>query len=464
MGVYFLTDFVIEDYFGDKKDFEFEGDYDILDKIKGETAHVVDLMNGDFELPPNKKSRLGNPKYFIANWLEDIYTAILSQENHEFLFRGEAGVYGKPVASVYRQRNSDFIKMSEEFYSEVGADLSAIEDKNFLLYSQHHGLPTPLLDTSEVLNTALYFATNEDGDNSTNLGILHIFDKNKCIDITSQILNENNSKQGNLDIMKEYRNWFSKGKSEFFNSMVNHFYDSRTDFKSSYPKIVKQTLIYLKKNFSSSSNNRDVAQPYSEYELQYTKAIRNVISQFEKSRHQKNEPLILELNTELFDIFCERYKSCSTFRNMTFSGIVKTAYSSMMQTQYLYLLDMALFMLDNGFFREKTLTTLPPLPNFFIQPVTKFGRIRAQQGSFLFQISGKINLHILGKTNKRGFPDIANLKITFIQEINSMCRIIIFNKKTILKQLEYMGVNRGTIYLDPDNIALHIKNKHNKTK
>ena len=57
----------------------------------------------------------------------------------------------------------NFIRMLDVFKEVVGNDISSIvkTDFDWLFIAQHYGLPTPLLDWTERLEIALWFATNE---------------------------------------------------------------------------------------------------------------------------------------------------------------------------------------------------------------------------------------------------------------------------------------------------------------
>ena len=80
------------------------------------------------------------------------YIKILKEKNLlDAYFRGESRKYTNIAASCYRDNFNDsdrsiIDEMIDEYFYEVSAQLSDIEKSNFISYSQHHGLPTNLID------------------------------------------------------------------------------------------------------------------------------------------------------------------------------------------------------------------------------------------------------------------------------------------------------------------------------
>lgn len=104
-------------------------------------------------------------KYTVNNIYE--YMRIIKDFNMEskFLYRGEPKNYNEITASGLRE-DIPFIKMKNDFKREVFHKLSTEERNNFLAFSQHHGIPTNLVDFTTFPLVALFFACqpHEDDD------------------------------------------------------------------------------------------------------------------------------------------------------------------------------------------------------------------------------------------------------------------------------------------------------------
>ncbi len=101
-------------------------------------------------------------KFEISN-LVDFMTILqeISLDSRRFYFRGESLKHEKPLlASGYRntQFPESLRRARKDYFREVGYALDNDSRENFMAYSQHHGLPTELLDVTENPIVALYFA------------------------------------------------------------------------------------------------------------------------------------------------------------------------------------------------------------------------------------------------------------------------------------------------------------------
>jgi len=114
--------------------------------------------------------------------LEDIikYISKLKNENRVLMFRGETKDYGKTalVPLIYRDK---YIENEDIIYRETQRfnDKEFITDRTTfdkLSRIQHYSAPTRLLDISEDLMSAIYFAIAEKNENDSYDAIIYIFE------------------------------------------------------------------------------------------------------------------------------------------------------------------------------------------------------------------------------------------------------------------------------------------------
>ena len=137
---------------------------------------------------------IGLGKEFEISSLPDLLSILDKLKYKSFLYRGEPKKFDKITASGFRYdlsgnmmgdtRRLDYLnQLLSQYYREIGYKLNNFERDNFVAYAQHHGLPTNLIDVTESITTALYFATCDYPDDT---GFIYIFDLSKMIRFTTR--------------------------------------------------------------------------------------------------------------------------------------------------------------------------------------------------------------------------------------------------------------------------------------
>jgi hypothetical protein len=149
-------------------------------------------------------------------------TKIFGYWNKLSYFRGESKNYGETKITSYAIREKyDYEKLCQEFYNEISHKLTQDEKDNFLAFSQHHGIPTNLIDISSNPLVSLWFACSE---NFKETAFVYCFN-NRNVDITSMI-EEMGIKSLPIRISKIENNRFFHRNidiTEIVDKSINHF-------------------------------------------------------------------------------------------------------------------------------------------------------------------------------------------------------------------------------------------------
>lgn len=116
--------------------------------------------------------------------LSEYISVIEENKLFDCISRGENQEYETPLYSgIHRKNFSNYSKLLEQYHLDVETSINQIQDKNFLAFAQHHGMPTNLLDFSFSPLVSLYFST----DGCNDKGYVYFINKSKTVNINKII-------------------------------------------------------------------------------------------------------------------------------------------------------------------------------------------------------------------------------------------------------------------------------------
>lgn len=362
-------------------------------------------------------------------------------------YRGEATEFEqKNVASGYRWmgRNHEsfdsLLELRKKYYQEIGYSLSIMDVENFISYSQHHGLPTELLDVTRNALVALYFAcdTYKENENECD-GYVYSLDKNRVIDFEKQIITKNIEKQ-NINFYNEVINGIFSGNIS----------DVDLEFLCEFLKLIDDTASMLEYIKESNLCTKDFLhlffKSYNLFLKNYTPSdldpygtiaeIREVMELFVDTMIEECSKA--EINIEEFKNKIEGIKVGEYLRG------IEILLSHPLETELEGndILNVILSLIAFELYKNNTSIGFPPIKYWVHKPSVIFDRMRNQQGNFIYQN------HIIldGKVFVQPFESKETFKIPAEK------------KNNIRAQLDSIGINGKFIYPDADNIAIYIQN------
>lgn len=411
-------------------------------------------------------------KKYKVNTISEYLSIIEKLGLNNFIYRGQNEPYHGISSNGFRSYkggwttdkiyNIDII--SKDFYRQIVRNISSEERQYFLAFCQHYGIPTNLIDFTYSPLISLFFACqgkqkyrftieelihsdsfdnieklkNEkstqnmliqnlinriEKDDISPCAQVYLLEKKRLIDVTDIIkrLGDKNF----LDCLVTD----GSVRSELINKLIVLF----TDLNSL--KDISTYLINLIECYKN--NNADIYRILNN--IQIKKLCKNKSENlFTFIEKLKNEPLE--------DVICDLY--CYIRNEIDDENIyyeIDSEYyfykenSTVDNAAAVYTLLLANLIEISGRFNEKLFLDLDVY--FTYQPPEIFTRISFQQGLFIYQP------YIYKQ------EPVYQSNILSLQKINPSIVIEIENYEDILKDIDILGINLGSIYGDLDNIA-----------
>lgn len=392
------------------------------------------------------------------------YLALIEGNNiSDFIYRGQSEPYFSIQASGFRPYcggwDSDMIYdmpyLHTSFYNRVIGQLSEDERKYFLAFCQHHGIPTNLVDVSYSPLVALFFACDGKSERKFTLSE---FIGDMSID----------------DFEKD-----SSCQNTFIHNLINQV---KKPFYSPYAQIYmlkKERLINVT-DLIVELNGKNLFEELLTDEILTIKLLKAIKEHFKSikcatlnvwlknileeyvSINELNS--FLSLSDELHSVIKSALKSDDIDYKDIFRALEKDYKFGLFQNVLIH--EPLTFQIDSDIIATlytiiliEILDTLKNAPQkvnidldiyFTYQPPQLFERISNQQSFFIYQPYLYTN------------DGVYNYCELNIQSISADVIIEIDNYSNISKELQLLGIDKGTIYGDIDNIAKSVLNSSGK--
>lgn len=373
----------------------------------------------------------------VSDFLKKI-KEIGGKEKGTLFYRGHANENTFDlIPTIYR--NNKFIQNEHKIYRETIAkvpyDFNGKNTVESLVLMQHYGVPTRILDLTTNPLVALYFACDDDNHKNAD-GEVIVFDIPE-----ESICYFDSDKVTILANLAKCKNNF-RYKKDFF-----------LDLEKNKERIRK----LFKKNIQKCSNKKSI--------ISFVESKRDVITK--KTEHLKKEDL--EKNIEIIvEELINEYKEIKSLDSLDLPDLdclynellaeISIAYNYRVKEIIIPALNNYYFSNLLHYIREDK-SHFKPIINpddigsvFAIKPKLDNPRIVRQYGAFLiFGVKGK---------NKE-MPEVKSSWVKRGKKSTSKERLIIKSseKKSILDELDNLGINKSTLFPEIDKVADYIKEK-----
>lgn len=372
-----------------------------------------------------------NKKVIEIKSLSEYIKYITDNNLKNFISRGENRKFENIVASAFRySKTLNFYESIDNFYNIIGNDITNMQKNNFVAFSQHHGIPTNLVDFSTSPLVSLFFSCyGNKHDNKE--GYVYFIDKMKLININEDLI-----KYNILQMLLDQDPKITSIIIQLYKYVDTHQYE---------------ILQLLTSFINKLKYNEDTRKKYNDV-FKISDGLKDDVYFYDNCNRILRE--IIEVNSD------ERNVTDFILQDdiiVNYKRITQPLYDL---TQYVYfdivlliivVIKVVLSEFCDFSVMEEGIKEIE-LPFYFsYYPPNILSRVSNQSSLFIYQMYYDDNL-----------PDfyIDTNKNRVIQTIVPDYVVKIENQNEILKDLDTLGINLKFIYNDYDNIAKYITNKH----
>jgi len=363
------------------------------------------------------------------------YLDVIASNNlYEYVSRGQAKQYPTLDSSAFRLDEPRMFKsMVKAYFETIGNELTPMQEKHFLAFSQHHGIPTNLIDFTNRHLVSLFFACYDTEKCAGQSGYIKFIKSDRLINCNNLIINFEygegllNKILGVNEVTKSFSYIAAEIHKKNPSYIVEHFFELVDLLKEIDQKKVFYAFYELVEQHKNNILSNYTFKDYPIYG--------ELLAAIYKSCEHEDANFFISDEKRLTSI--KDYMKHRNYFSIDLSDI--NLYLLLLNIVFLEYL--SLFGRDNN--PEKIelpfyLTYIPPNID---------NRIASQSSIFIYQLFYEGG-HVYGKE----YSDIF-----WQQKINTDFEIEVTDKKGTLAQLDKLGVNLMTIYNDYDNIAKYIK-------
>ncbi|MGK9326978.1 FRG domain-containing protein [Aerococcus urinaeequi] len=371
------------------------------------------------------------------NTLSEVIEFLNDSKVDEFVFRGEDKKYPSVTSSAFRKKSNKKLDMGrsryvnsmlKSYYREIAYSLNNDERNNFICYAQHHGLPTNLIDVTENISTALYFASL---GNRNEIGYVYAFKTKNKFKLSTDIL-------GGNQILHIF--------DVFSYNFVNAEYRQELFDMQKYEELTFEMFYELKRIIIE--NREEIVESFIEgfqiiqggkfTEEQFTKIYEPVLEMLHLKKDSFNISsdilrIIKRRNNTQNEWFINKLNENKEKLSLTHKNDVATNDTVVLWTLY----DICYTM----FWSNRTDKQIS-IPHVLYYPDVIFERMERQSGLFIYQ-NYPLN-------SARG-DSVENIQHDYVMEIH--------DKERIINELARVGITKKTLFPDHDNVASDIKSK-----
>ncbi len=361
--------------------------------------------------------------------------------------RGECKKNDYPMRSgIYRRKLKSYSKILEQYHIDVETSINQIQNKNFLAFAQHHGIPTNLLDFSFSPLVSLYFSM----DGCDDKGYVYFINKSRMVNI-NKVIYEKPLGWGMLDELLDYNKELYENilpyMSESFIAnrevMIEHFENHAQKFIDEFRKIRS------KKDLNSLEGGVDdfekILNKYKGYKIKW------------KDDERIHDEVTLQIYDSVPNFLASMqkiFKGTIDYPKSFFTNYDKVSNISLSGADYVANIHVMMFLLKMeeieycyNRHRKDTLEFELEFPFYFTyHPPIIDERVKNQSSVFIFQPFSKDAF----------YRD--NIPIQIWQKIVPDFVIEVQEPENIRRELDAIGINLKHIYCDYDSVARYTVN------